>query len=113
MTSTFLANQSHVTVQKNFVQVIRAVEFGLGIPIPGQADAVLSSGNLTAAINHASSSPIFNPEVQSVLKDSLPIINRLVVELGLDEVFKFSHTAEGQRLITRYGCRSSASSGCP
>lgn len=73
-------------VQKNFVQVVRAIELVLGMPIPGPATCKLKQPptNITAAMAQVASLKMFSPEVASVLKDSMPIILKLATELGLD-----------------------------
>ncbi|KAJ7272648.1 glycoside hydrolase family 5 protein [Mycena haematopus] len=65
--------------QKNFVKVVRATEFLLGVPTPGY-DAVPApaNGNFTAILPKATGS-IFTAEVRSVLLDAFPILLQLGV----------------------------------
>ncbi|KAI0091624.1 glycoside hydrolase family 5 protein [Irpex rosettiformis] len=73
--------------QKNFVNCIRAVELLLGITVPGETlNFKLPSTNITDAFNVAASSSgsnIFNDEIRSVLKDAVPILTGIVLELGI------------------------------
>ncbi|KDQ61913.1 glycoside hydrolase family 5 protein [Jaapia argillacea MUCL 33604] len=80
------------TYQMNFVKVVRAVELMLGIPVPGYtAPTVSSSSNFTAVLVEAASSNytttsyanLFNPEVQSVLRDAAPIMLEVAAQLGI------------------------------
>ncbi|KAF9234083.1 glycoside hydrolase family 5 protein [Melanogaster broomeanus] len=67
--------------RKHFVQTVRAVELVLGIPIPdmslGASDS-LSTSNFTAALGVACTASDFAPEVQSALKEAIPIL----IEIG-------------------------------
>ncbi|TFK61708.1 glycoside hydrolase family 5 protein [Pluteus cervinus] len=73
--------------QKNFVQVVRAVELSLGIVAPGLqlgATASFANGNVTASLNAvAQRQDIFNEEVCSAVDDAIPIFFRIALELGL------------------------------
>ncbi|KAF8159297.1 glycoside hydrolase family 5 protein [Crassisporium funariophilum] len=77
--------------QKNFVQTVRAVEFSLGVPVPGislASSIVQSSKNATAALSaSATLSSIFNSEVRKVLQDAVPIIAKVSLQLALNVAF--------------------------
>ncbi|KAJ7230653.1 glycoside hydrolase family 5 protein [Mycena pura] len=69
--------------QKNFVRVVRATEFLLGVPTPGfGAMPAPANGNFTAMLPHVSDSALFTAEVRSVLQDTVPILLQLGV-IGL------------------------------
>ncbi|KAJ7102987.1 glycoside hydrolase family 5 protein [Mycena crocata] len=66
--------------QKNFVRVVRATEFLLGIPTPGfGAIPPPANGNFTAMLPHINSSAIFSDEVRTVLQDTA----RILLQLGI------------------------------
>ncbi|KAJ7355770.1 glycoside hydrolase family 5 protein [Mycena albidolilacea] len=62
--------------QKNFVKVVRATEFLLGVPTPGFGIPAPANGNFTAMLPNVDGS-LFTDEVRSVLKDAFPILLRL------------------------------------
>jgi len=69
--------------QKNFVRVIRATEFLLGVPTPGfGAIPAPANGNFTAMLPSVNPSAIFTAEVRSVLEDTVPILLQLGI-IGL------------------------------
>jgi len=82
------------TVQKNFVQVIRAVELTLGISVPSSSLSVLVSAsvsnNFTAALSETSSATIFSAEVQAALLEAVPILLEIGAECGLQTIFEAS-----------------------
>ncbi|KAJ6474668.1 glycoside hydrolase family 5 protein [Mycena vitilis] len=64
--------------QKNFVRVVRATEFLLGVPTPGfGAIPAPANGNFTAMLPNVKTSALFTPEVRSVLQDTVPILLKL------------------------------------
>ncbi|KAJ6581032.1 glycoside hydrolase family 5 protein [Mycena capillaripes] len=68
--------------QKNFVQVVRATEFLLGVPITGLGAAPApANANFTAMLPNVKAS-IFNNEIRSVLEETFPILLQLGV-IGL------------------------------
>ncbi|KAJ6485729.1 glycoside hydrolase [Mycena sanguinolenta] len=70
--------------QKNFVKVVRATEFLLGVPTPGyNAMPAPANGNFTAMLPQASGD-IFTEEVRGVLLDAFPILLQLGV-IGLSK----------------------------
>jgi hypothetical protein len=80
-------NERPLSVQKNFVQVVRAVELALGIPVSGVAPLSVpsSSRNVTGALSAASSLPdLFNPEVRQVLQDMVPVLIKVALQLSLN-----------------------------
>jgi hypothetical protein len=80
--------------QKNFVRVIRATEFLLGVPTPGfGAIPAPANGNFTAMLPSVSPSAIFTTEVRSVLEDTVPILLQLGI-IGLSR--------KKNQLITKY-----------
>ncbi|KAJ7173674.1 glycoside hydrolase family 5 protein [Mycena filopes] len=65
--------------QKNFVKVVRATEFLLGVPTPGLGTVPApANGNFTAMLPNVNSN-IFNAEVRSVLLETVPILLQLGV----------------------------------
>ncbi|RDB18518.1 Glucan endo-1,6-beta-glucosidase B [Hypsizygus marmoreus] len=90
--------------QKNFVQVVRAVEFLLGIPVSGLKVKAQVNANVTAALGLTTQlPPIFSPETQSVLRDAIPILLKLGVELSLKEIFNFLPKKQDREpLITNF-----------
>ncbi|KAI0642029.1 glycoside hydrolase family 5 protein [Trametes meyenii] len=81
--------------QKNFVEVIRAVELILGIPVPGRSlDVQLNTANFTSALSAtASTTKLFNKEVTSALADAVPILVELGFELSIPTIFNFNMAA--------------------
>ena len=71
------------TVQKHFVQVIRAVEVSLGMTVPGIESKNLSAGKYTLSVNSLASQDEFDSEVASVLTDSMPIIRKIAAQFNL------------------------------
>ncbi|KAJ7813139.1 glycoside hydrolase family 5 protein [Mycena olivaceomarginata] len=70
--------------QKNFVKVVRATEFLLGVPTPGFGTVPApANGNFTAMLPNVDGS-LFTDDVRSVLKDAFPILLRLGV-VGLSK----------------------------
>ncbi|KAJ7272652.1 glycoside hydrolase family 5 protein [Mycena haematopus] len=66
--------------QQNFVRVVRATEFLLGVPSPGfPAIPAPANGNFTAMLPNVNLSTVFTLEVRSVLEDTVPIL----LELGI------------------------------
>ncbi|KAJ7132295.1 glycoside hydrolase superfamily [Mycena epipterygia] len=66
--------------QQNFVRVVRATEFLLGVPAPGfGAIPAPANGNFTAMLPNVNESAVFTAEVRSVLQDTVPIL----LELGI------------------------------
>ncbi|KAJ7497945.1 glycoside hydrolase family 5 protein [Mycena galericulata] len=66
--------------QQNFVKVVRATEFLLGVPTPGfGALPAPANGNFTAMLPNINETNIFTAEVRSVLVDTVPIL----LELGI------------------------------
>ncbi|GLB41591.1 putative glycosyl hydrolase 5 (cellulase A) family protein [Lyophyllum shimeji] len=91
--------------QKNFVRVVRAVEFLLGLPVPslnlkanGQANA-----NATASLEFAAQlPPVFPPEIRSAILDAVPILLRIGVKLGVDKIFSHGPHVKKEPLITNF-----------
>lgn len=76
------------TVTKNFVSVLRAMETSLGVPVENLPyDPSIYTGlNVTDSImTTASLADHFNEEVRSALADSMPILARILADLGLDQ----------------------------
>ncbi|KAJ6581031.1 glycoside hydrolase family 5 protein [Mycena capillaripes] len=66
--------------QKNFVRVVRATEFLLGVPTPGfGAIPAPANGNFTAMLPNVQPSSLFTAEVRSVLQATVPILLQLGV----------------------------------
>lgn len=80
--------------QQNFVRVVRATEFLLGVPTPGfGAMPAPANGNFTAMLPNVDESSIFTAEVRSVLVDTVPIL----LELGI-----IGLSRRKDQLITKY-----------
>jgi hypothetical protein len=81
-----------LTVQKNFVSTMRAVELALGISVPSTSLSVSASlsNNFTATLSAASLNTIFTAEVQSALADAVPILAEIGVQYGLQAVLEAS-----------------------
>ncbi|KAG2364647.1 hypothetical protein BDR07DRAFT_1279240 [Suillus spraguei] len=82
------------TFQKNFVQIVRAVELTLGISV-SSSNLSLSvsasvSDNFTAALSETSSATIFSAEVQAALSQAVPIIMGIGETYGLQTIFEAS-----------------------
>ncbi|KAH9926968.1 glycoside hydrolase family 5 protein [Fomitopsis serialis] len=73
------------TFQKNFVDVVRAVELTLGIPVAGLSlGAEITTSNFTAALGQvANASTVFNPDVRAALAAAAPILVDLAVQLAV------------------------------
>ncbi|KAJ6485722.1 glycoside hydrolase family 5 protein [Mycena sanguinolenta] len=83
------------TFQQNFVKVVRATEFLLGVPSPGfPALPAPANGNFTAMLPNVNLSSVFTAEVLSVLLDAAPIL----VELGVIPALSHKRT----QLITNF-----------
>ncbi|KAF7346038.1 Glycoside hydrolase family 5 protein [Mycena sanguinolenta] len=81
--------------QQNFVKVLRATEFLLGVPSPGfPALPAPANGNFTAMLPNVNISSIFTAEVLSVLQDAASIL----VELGVIPALSHKRT----QLITNF-----------
>lgn len=90
--------QPYPTVEKDFVQTVRAVEDVLGISsMPEYA-----SGNITATMQQAAASGEYSDEVKSVLLDSAPVLLQMLIEYGGPEmVFEFFRPGK-EPLTTKY-----------
>ncbi|KXN88007.1 Glucan endo-1,6-beta-glucosidase B [Leucoagaricus sp. SymC.cos] len=72
--------------QKHFVQVVRASELALGIQVDGldsKGFKFSMSMNLISSIIELIAGNIFDDEVNSVLKDAMPIIRRIAGQFNL------------------------------
>ncbi|KAK6978151.1 glycoside hydrolase [Favolaschia claudopus] len=70
--------------QKNFVKVIRATEFLLGVPTPGLGSTPApNNGNFTAMLPQVNQ-PIFTAEIRAALLEAFPILLQLGV-VGLSK----------------------------
>lgn len=74
-----------MTVQKEFVDTVRAVELTLGIPVPGLSlDTQINTSNFTEALGQvASLSTIFNSNVREALAAAAPMLVDLAVQLSV------------------------------
>jgi len=79
-----------LTVQKNFVSTMRAVELALGIYVPPLSFNVSASvsNNFTASLSSASSASIFSSEVQSALADAIPILAQIGAQYDLQDALE-------------------------
>ncbi|KAF5379499.1 hypothetical protein D9615_006486 [Tricholomella constricta] len=91
--------------QKNFVLVVRAVEYLLGMPVPSlnlEAKTDVNA-NVTEALGLATElPPIFPDEVRSVISEANPILTKLGVNIPLAEFFNFSIQSQADPLITNF-----------
>jgi len=96
----FPPSLTRFAVQKNFVQVVRAVEWALGIPVPGYSPMPDSgSRNATSCFSTAAESSLFSDEVRQVLQDSIPVFTQVARQLTL--VPDFNHASQRrQPLVT-------------
>ena len=63
------------TVQKHFVEVVRAVEHSLGLSVPGLDVPNPSSNlNVTEAFQETISLNVYDAEVRSVLQDTISVL---------------------------------------
>jgi hypothetical protein len=91
-------------VTKNFVQVIRAVEFLLGIPVAGleRSSQFKFNANVTISLGTASQySSFFNDEVCKVLEDAIPILLKLGINMEIYDLFSFSPVNRKEPLTTK------------
>lgn len=73
-------------VQKNFVQVMRAVECMLGISVPGYKSFETSpNSNVTFTMSQAALT-ITIPEVQKAINQAVPILLQIALELKIDVI---------------------------
>ena len=83
-----------VSVQQNFVKVVRATELILGIPVLGaKLAAKINTANFTAAIGAATSTNsenLFTDDVKSALDAAAPILLEMAVELSIPTIFNFN-----------------------
>lgn len=82
------------TFQKNFVQMIRAIELTLGIPVtssnfPASVSPSVSN-NFTAALIATTSAPMFSKEVQVALLEAIPILLEIGEAFGLPNILEAS-----------------------
>ncbi|KAG2072055.1 glycoside hydrolase family 5 protein [Suillus decipiens] len=103
--ATFTPNYG--TFQKNFVQVMRAVELILGISVPSSSLSLSIpasvSNNFTAALSAASSANIFQAEVQAALSDAVPILLEIGAAYGLQTILEASPFKQsGDSLVANF-----------
>jgi len=92
-----------LTVQKNFVSTMRAVELALGIYVPSLTFNISASvsNNFTASLSSVSSASIFSSEVQSALADAIPILAQIGAQYDLQGVLENSpFKKESRTLLT-------------
>ncbi|KAF8075187.1 glycoside hydrolase family 5 protein [Lyophyllum atratum] len=95
----------HGDFQKNFVRVVRAVEYLLGLPVPSLNLKAKSniSANVTASLEAAAVlPPAFPEEVRSVILEAIPILLKIGVQLSVKEMFSFSAHGKSEPLITNF-----------
>lgn len=78
-------------VQKNFVEVVRAVELAFGITVPGSKFKFTSPVNFTASFNGLRARDIFNEEVVAVLEEAIPIISKVALQFKISPIPDSSH----------------------
>jgi len=95
------------TFQKNFVQLVRAIELTLGISVPSSSLSVSvppsASNNFTAALISTSSATVFSAEVRAALSEAVPILREIGAACGLQTIFEASpfHQSSGP-LVTNF-----------
>ncbi|PFH50219.1 glycoside hydrolase family 5 protein [Amanita thiersii Skay4041] len=91
------------TFQQHFVQTVRAVEFALGLTVPGISNPKPSTSlNLTQAFNYAIGQQIYDAEVRSVLQDSISVINQMATTFGLQNLLTSISGSSLQPLTTNF-----------
>jgi len=89
--------------QKDFVNVVRAVEYLLGLPVPAlklKAKADVSA-NVTELLSLVLP-PVFSAEVRLAVSDARPILSRIGVQLPVIGLFAFSPQLTTVPLITSF-----------
>lgn len=88
------------TVQKQFVQVVRAVEFSLGINSGFVLDIDINiSLNLTSILSDICEDIALEAEVASALRDAVPVLTKMADEYGDLSVFS-GWSREGRNPLT-------------
>jgi molybdenum cofactor biosynthesis enzyme len=68
-----------VTVQRQFVQVLRAVELAIGVPSSMSTGVNINAAmNVTVAMSTIADGKSIDPEISSVLRDAIPVLIRMV-----------------------------------
>ncbi|KAF8548718.1 glycoside hydrolase family 5 protein [Imleria badia] len=90
--------------QKNFVRTVRAVEYTLGIPVPGTPSGYsTSSKNFTAALGDSCSPSLCNAQVSAAMRDAIPILLQIAYEYDLEDECTSSSFQSGQTsLVTNF-----------
>lgn len=91
--------QFYPTVQKDFVQTVRAVEDIIGI---GSMPSYASSGNITATMQKAAEVGGYSNEVNSVLTDSAPVLLQMLLKYGDPEMILEFFRPGKEPLTTKY-----------
>ena len=87
------------TVQKDFVQTVRAVEEALGVT--SSADYGFTRvGNMTATFQNVAGD--YSDEVKSVLRDSAPVLLRMIIEYGNTDMLSGLFRPGNEALATKY-----------
>jgi len=90
------------TFQQNFVEVVRAVELTLGIPVPNMSlQTPLHSSNFTANMETVANCTQFDSEVAAALFDAVPILIEVAIELGTPGEFFFG-SPKRNALVTNF-----------
>jgi len=91
-------------VQKNFVRTVRAVEWLIGVEIPG-CQALEGMGSITDLYKSLAEActrdtlGLFTPPVVEALKESVPMLLSIIPELGWDGDVDFT-ACQGRSPIT-------------
>ena len=91
-----------MSVYKNFVQTVRAVEYSLRIPnsFPGfNSDNTGTPANVTEAFEMTARSSSLGSEIQQVLRDAIPFIADIPSELNVN--INFGQNGLGSRLSSQ------------
>ena len=90
----------HSIVQKDFVQTIRAVEEILGVT--SRPDFTFTpAGNMSATFQKAAECD-YSDEVQSVLRDSIPVLLQMILKYGSPDMLFGFFRPGNKALTTKY-----------
>ena len=98
----------YVSVQQNFVQVVRAMEIGLGIGSGFASNGIQpdsnQNANVTTRLNYLSSSgSLANSAVAQAIADAVPILLEVMIELGSQGILSgpFGGLKDRNALVTK------------
>jgi len=100
---TLFRFQPHPTVQKDFVQTIRAVE-----DILESTPDLASSGNITETFLKATEAGSCSDAIKPVLVDSAPVLSEMVLRYGGQDMIDGFKQPRNEPLTTKYAYLFSA-----